>query len=417
MTQPQGPSAQALASAPASAAHEPRLARRKALLAVMVLVLIGAFGYAGYWWFLARGIERTDNAYVHAPMVQVVAQQAGTVVSVAAEDTDRVAMGQVLLRLDPAEARLARERAEAQLAQAVREIRASFARDPVDEASIRRHEADLQRARTEEGRASDDLTRRQPLVASGALGAEEIAHAQSALAAARAARAAAQSALEAAREQRLVNRTQIDGLRIEQHPSVQRAATALREAILGESRNDIPAPVAGQIARRSVQVGQRVSPGQVLMSVVSLDQIWVEANFKESQLRDMRVGQSVRLYADLHGARIAYRGRVAGFGAGTGAAFAVLPAQNASGNWVKVVQRVPVRIELDAAQLAEHPLRVGLSMHATIDVSGRAEAIAPQFTSPVRTQQTSVYDQALAAADQRVQAIIRQHAGASRARP
>jgi membrane fusion protein (multidrug efflux system) len=263
---PADPTAAASAARSARSGTAPNSARRRALLGVSLLVVVGALGYALSWWLLARGSERTDNAYVHAPMVQVAAQQAGTVITVGVEDTDHVTAGQMLLRLDPAESRLARERAEAQLAQAVREVRASFARDPVDEAGIRRQEAELQRVRTEESRAADDLARRGPLAASGAMGAEELAHAQSALAAARAARAAAQSALDAAREQRAMHRTQIDGLRIDQHPIVQRAATALREALLSEARNEIPAPVAGQIARRSVQVGQRVSAGQTLMS-------------------------------------------------------------------------------------------------------------------------------------------------------
>ena len=208
-----------------------------------------------------------------------------------------------------------------------------------------------------------------------------------------------------------MHRLQFEGLRLEQQPAVERAATALREAILAESRLDIPAPVAGQVARRSVQVGQRISAGQMLMSVVPLEQVWVEANFKEVQLRQMRVGQPVRLRADLHGRAVEYQARVAGVGAGTGAAFAVLPAQNASGNWVKVVQRIPVRIELDAEELKRNPLRVGLSMHAAVDVTVQEGQRLTDYTPPQRPQDTQVYAEALARADEQVQAIIAQHAG------
>ncbi|MFZ9407035.1 MAG: HlyD family efflux transporter periplasmic adaptor subunit [Burkholderiaceae bacterium] len=399
------------AAAPASGTRT----RRNALVWVFGLISGVGLVYGGYWWFQLRGSERTDNAYVHAPLVQVAAQQAGTVVAVLVEDTERVGEGKVLVRLDAAEARLARERAEAQLAQAVREARALVAQDTVLLAGIRTRESELERLRAEEARAADDLARRVPLLATGAVGQEEVAHARSTLAALQAARMAASSALESSREQRLAHRVQFEGLRIEQLPSVERAATALREALLAESRLEIPAPVAGQVARRTVQVGQRITAGQALMSVVPLDQVWVEANFKEVQLRDMRIGQPVHLRADLHGQAIDYRGHVAGLGAGTGAAFAVLPAQNATGNWVKVVQRVPVRIELEASQLQKHPLRVGLSMHATVDVTREEGERLSDFKSPQRAQETPVYDQALARADEQVRAIIARHAGRSAA--
>lgn len=385
--------------------------RRNALLWVFAVITLAGLAYGVYWWVLLKGSERTDNAYVHAPLVQVAAQQAGTVVAVLADETQRVQSGQPLVRLDPAEARLARERAQAQLAQSVREARGLVAQDTVLQATVRTREAELERLKAEEARAADDLARRLPLLASGAVGQEEIDHARTVLSANRSARAAAAAALEAAREQRSVHRVQFEGLRIEQHPPVERAATALREAILAESRLEIPAPVAGQIARRSVQVGQRIAAGQMLMSVVPLEQVWVEANFKEVQLRQMRMGQPVQLRADLHGSSIEYRGVVAGLGAGTGAAFAVLPAQNASGNWVKVVQRIPVRIELDADQLSRNPLRVGLSMHATVDVTVKEGQRLTDYSPPQRPQDTQVYADALARADEQVQAVINQHAG------
>ena len=223
--------------------------------------------------------------------------------------------------------------------------------------------------------------------------------------------AGALSALSAAQEQAASNRVLTEGTSVEKHPNVERAAAAVREAFLALQRTEVLAPVTGQVARRTVQVGQRIAPGTPLMSVVPLEQVWVEANFKEVQLRQMRIGQPVKLTADLYGSKIEYNGRVAGVGAGTGAAFALLPAQNATGNWIKVVQRVPVRVELDAKELAQHPLRVGLSMEATVD-------IAPQTGAPVlgaaisrASSKTEVFEVQSAEADRRVKAIIASNLG------
>jgi membrane fusion protein (multidrug efflux system) len=261
-------------------------------------------------------------------------------------------------------------------------------------------------------RANDDVARRRPLMASGAVAGEEMRHAEAALAAANSALAGARSALAAAQEQAASNRALTDGTSVDKHPNVARAAAAVREAWLNTQRNELPAPVAGQVARRSVQVGQRITPGTPLMSVIPLDQVWVEANFKEGQLRRMRIGQPVKLHADLYGSRIEYDGRVAGVGAGTGAAFALLPAQNATGNWIKVVQRVPVRVELDAKQLAAHPLRVGLSMEATVDVQqdNGAPVLSAQSV-PRASSSTAVFDGDAGEAERRVQYIITSNLG------
>jgi membrane fusion protein (multidrug efflux system) len=206
----------------------------------------------------------------------------------------------------------------------------------------------------EVARAEDDLRRRQGIATSGAVSSEELRHAEVAVAAARAAR-------QAAREQLAANRSNTDGTTVAQHPNVQRAAARLREAFLAAQRGEVLAPIAGQVAKRNVQVGQRVQAGTPLMAVIPLDALWVDANFKEVQLARMRIGQPAAVTADIYGDKVVYHGRVAGLGAGTGAAFALLPAQNATGNWIKVVQRVPVRIEIDPADLKAHPLRVGLS--------------------------------------------------------
>ncbi|MBK1688216.1 HlyD family secretion protein [Rubrivivax gelatinosus] len=389
---------------------DPGAKRKPALLAVTAITLAAAVLYGGWWLLTQRHHESTDNAYVQGQVVQITPQVAGTVLAVLADDTDLVKAGQPLVRLDAADARLALARAEAQLAQTVREVRTVYANDATYAANVRLREAEVARAEAEARRAADDLERRRPLLASGAVGGEELQHAETTLASAKSALAAARSALAAAQEQATSNRALTDGTTPEHHPNVERAAAAVREAWLALQRTELPAPIAGQVARRSVQVGQRVAPGTPLMSVVPLEQVWVEANFKEGQLRDMRIGQPVRLSADLYGSRVEYEGRVVGVGAGTGAAFALLPAQNATGNWIKVVQRVPVRIELDARQLAEHPLRVGLSMQASVDTADtHGEPVLAAVTRP--TNRTAVFDAAGEAAERRVHEIIARNLG------
>lgn len=392
------------------AAADPGAKRKPALLAATGVTLAAAILYGGWWLLTQRHHESTDNAYVQGQVVQITPQVAGTVLAVLADDTDLVKAGQPLVKLDPADARLALARAEAQLAQTVREVRTVYANDATYAANVRLREAEVARAEAEARRAADDLERRRPLLASGAVGGEEIKHAETTLASASSALAAARSALAAAQEHATANRALTEGTTPEHHPNVERAAAAVREAWLALQRTELPAPIAGQVARRSVQVGQRVAPGTALMSVVPLEQVWVEANFKEGQLRDMRIGQPVKLSADLYGSRVEYEGRVAGVGAGTGAAFALLPAQNATGNWIKVVQRVPVRIELDARQLSEHPLRVGLSMEASVDTADtNGEPVLAAVKRP--TNHTAVFDAAGEAAERRVQEIIARNLG------
>jgi membrane fusion protein, multidrug efflux system len=390
--------------------------RRPALLAVAGVTLIAGLAYAAYWALVLRHYQSTDNAYVQAPMVQVTPQVGGTVLAVLADDTDIVQAGQPLVRLDPSDAKLALERAESQLAQTVREVRMLYANNGTFNANVRLREAEVARVRSELVRAQDDVARRAPLIASGAVGGEEMKHAESALAAARSALASAQSALAATQEQALSNRALTEGTPVEKHPNVERAAAAVRCKPRYASRTELPAPVSGQVAKRTVQVGQRIAPGAPLMSLIPLDQVWVEANFKEGQLRQMRIGQPVKLSADLYGSKIEYDGRVAGVGAGTGAAFALLPAQNATGNWIKVVQRVPVRVELDAKQLAEHPLRVGLSMEAQVDVAPQTGQPVQEGHAPRASSSTAVFDARNNDAEQRVHDIIAANLGAKQAR-
>jgi membrane fusion protein (multidrug efflux system) len=381
-------------------------ARRKALTAVSVLVVLGAIAYAIYWALVLNHFESTDNAYVQANVVQITPQVGGTVIAIQADDTDHVKAGQLLVKLDPADARVALEQAQAQLAQTVREVHTLYANNGTLKAQIALREADLARAKNELQRAEDDVARRAPLLASGAVGKEEFNHVSSQLSAAKSGVAGAQSALVAAQEQLASNQTLTSGASLEQHPNVLRAAARLRETSLALKRAELLSPVDGFVAKRSVQLGQRVQAGTPLMSVIALGQVWVEANFKESQLQNLRLGQPVELFADVYGKKVIFHGTIDGLGAGTGSAFSLLPAQNATGNWIKVVQRVPVRITLDLKELQEHPLRVGLSMDAKVDISktdGRMLADASRVS--VQTQ-TKVFEQNDAPADAEIRKII-----------
>ncbi len=394
----------------------PTAKRKPVMLAIAGLTLAAGLGYGAWWAATQRHYESTDNAYVQAPVVQVTPQVSGTVLSVLVDDTDLVKAGQPLVKLDPADAKLALERAQSQLAQTVREVRTLYANNAALAANVNLREAEVARVQSDVARAADDVNRRKPLLASGAVGGEEMKHAENALAVARSALAGAQSALAAAQEQATSNRALTEGTSVEKHPNVERAAAAVREAYLALQRTQLLAPVTGQVARRTVQVGQRIAPGTPLMSVIPLEQAWVEANFKEVQLRQMRIGQPVKLVADLYGNKVEYDGRIAGVGAGTGAAFALLPAQNATGNWIKVVQRVPVRVEMDARQFAEHPLRVGLSMEARVDVGVQSGAPVQAVPTQRASNHTDVFDLHSAEADRMVHDIIAGNLGKPQAR-
>ena len=386
-------------------------ARKKALGAVAATVAVAGIAYGVYWALVLNHFESTDNAYVQGNVVQLTPQVGGTVVAINADDTDHVKAGQWLVKLDPADAQISLDQAEAQLAQTVREVRTLYANNSTLKAQIALREADLARAQSDALRAQDDVARRAPLVATGAVGKEEFNHVTSALVASKSGVVAAQSAVIAAREQLTSNQTLTDGITASQHPNVLRAAARVREAYLAMKRADLLAPVDGYVAKRSVQLGQRVQAGAPLMSVIALDHVWVEANFKESQLKNLRLGQPVTLEADVYGRHVDYHGVIEGLGAGTGAAFALLPAQNATGNWIKVVQRVPVRISLEPKELVDHPLRVGLSMDVKVDVSkldGRMLADAARAT---KVAQTNVFDQNNGAADEEVRRIINMNGG------
>jgi len=371
--------------------------RRLALSGIAALFLVAAAAAAAWWWLDGRWYESTDDAYAQGNLVQLTPHIAGIVVRINADDTALVRAGDAVVDLDPADTQTALDEAKAALAQTVRGVRQLYANTGALRATV-------EQRRAESRRAQDDLERRSGLPDPRALAEEDLKHAQTQVEAAAAALRAAEQQLEASAA--LVSRTTVTT-----HPDVRRAAAKLAEAYLAAQRASIVAPVTGYVAKRSVQLGQRVAPGAALLAIVPLEQIWVDANFKETQLEHVRIGQPVTLIADLYGGNVTYQGTVIGLGSGTGSAFALLPPQNATGNWIKIVQRLPVRIRLDPAQLAAHPLRVGLSMNVTIDThdrSGPVLAATPSTELPLRTD---AYEHALAEAERLVREIIQANLG------
>jgi len=367
--------------------------RRFLLSGLFLLVLLGLAATAFWYWTVARWYEETDNAYVQGNQVQIVPRVSGTVTSIAVDDGMQVERGQLLVQLDPSDAQVARAQAQADLAQTVRQVRGLYRSADSAKAELNAREAALRRARA-------DWQRRKELAEGGAISSEELAHAGEAL-------ASAEAAGTSAREGLSQSLALVDDTAVATHPQVLAAAARFRQAFLQEQRSAIVSPVEGFIARRSVQIGQLVQPGQVLMAVIPPQQMWVEANFKEIQLRQMRLGQPVHLYADLYGSEVTYQGQVDSLGLGTGAAFSLLPAQNASGNWIKIVQRLPVRIRLNPEQLAAHPLRIGLSMHAKVDLHDQSGKVLAQPQAPSELFATDVYDGQLQQADALIAQIIK----------
>ncbi len=383
--------------------------RRKPLMIVAALVFIAiGIAYAIWWAIYASNYESTDDAYVHGNLVQVTSQIPGTVIGIGADDTQTVDKGKLLIELDPSDARIALAQSEAALAQAVRHTRTIFVQNDALKADVAVRRADIERAQVDLAKAQSDLKRRQTLAHSGGVSGEEILHAQTAVKAAQSGLAQVQAALAASQAKLETNQALTAGTTVAAHPDVMQAADQLRKAWLASSRTRLPAPVDGLVAQRSVQVGQHVAPGTPLMTIVPLNQVWVEANFKEGQLRHMKPGQNATLTADLYGSDITYHGKVVGLAAGTGSAFALLPAQNASGNWIKVVQRVPVRIALDPKELASHPLRVGLSMQVEVELSEPEEGAAAEGNTEFKT---AVFTDDSGEADALIAKIIKENLG------
>ncbi|HWX10958.1 MAG TPA: efflux RND transporter periplasmic adaptor subunit [Trinickia sp.] len=382
----------------AATARTPTNGKRKRLMALLVgVILVAAVAYGLYYFLVARFHETTDDAYVNGNVVQITPQVTGTVIAVNADDTQTVKAGDPLVVLDGADARVTLQQTEANLAQTVRQVRGLFSNNDQYQAQVAERQSDL-------SRAQDDLRRRLTVAQTGAVSQEEISHARDAV-------KAAQAALDAAEQQLASNRALTTNTTIATHPNVLASAARVRDAYLNNARNTLPAPVTGYVAKRAVQVGQRVSPGTPLMAIVPLESVWVDANFKEVQLKHMRIGQPVRLTADVYGSSVVYHGTVVGFSAGTGSAFSLLPAQNATGNWIKVVQRLPVRIALDPNELHAHPLRIGLSMLADVDIKNDSGSQLGNAQNTV--YQTNVFDKYGEDADAEIARIIAANTGPS----
>lgn len=367
--------------------------RRRFLLIVATVFATLAAGWVLLWLLVLSRRETTDDAYVAGDQVGVSAQTTGTVIEVLSDDTQRVETGQVMVRLDPTDNEVALARAAGTLALAVRQNRQLHALAAQSDSAIASRRLELQWAESE-------LARRRPLLEQHAIASEELRQFETKV-------ALAQAALQAAQRQSRAAHAPVEGVSAELNPAVQEARAAFLQAWLAVRRATVRAPLTGYVARRNVQVGQRVNAGQTLFTVIPLDKLWIDANFKEVQLRALRIGQPVRVQSDLYGGQVQFHGRVAGMSAGTGAAFSLLPAQNASGNWIKVVQRVPVRIALDRGELAAHPLRIGLSTYVnvdTIDRSGPVLAAAPATPAGSSTQ---IYADDYPAAERAADAVIR----------
>ena len=337
-----------------TAPEVPRGKRRRILTIIAVVFLVIGLLWGLFWYFVLAERERTDDAYVNGNKVVISSQVSGTVVAVLTDDTQLVTAGEVLVRLDPIDAQTALARSGSALGQTVRQVRQEkLTADQYDSLIVTR--------RLELARAEADLAKREPLVAASAIAPEEVRHARENVALARA-------ALTQAERQATASHALVDGASVEDNPAVLQAKAAYRDAWITAQRNAVVAPVTGYVAERSVQLGQHVQAGQALMTVIPLNALWVDANFKEVQLRHLRIGQAAEVRSDLYGGSYLYHGHVQGMSAGTGAAFALLPAQNASGNWIKVVQRVPVKIVVDSGLDPKVPLPLGISVVPEVTV-------------------------------------------------
>ena len=373
--------------------------RRGILLRLLLVVIVLAAVAWTAWYFLAgRWYESTDDAYINGNIVQITPRIAGTVISIGADDGDLVKQGDILVRLDRSDADVGLQRAAANLANTIRRVRGLYSTVSGARAQVAVEKVALEKAQA-------DYNRRRDLARTGAISAEELAHARDAL-------TAAQSALATSQQQLQTNNVLVDDTVVSSHPDVKAAAAQYRAAYLDDARTVMVAPVTGYVAKRTVQVGQRVQPGAALMAVVPLHEVWVDANFKETQLSHMRIGQPVEITSDVYGGSVKYQGKVESLGVGTGSAFSLLPAQNATGNWIKIVQRIPVRVVFtDSRQLDQHPLRIGMSLTTEVDLHDQNGPMLAQAARSEPRFSTDVYKDQLAAANAQIEQIIHQNMG------
>jgi len=371
--------------------------KRKSLLILLTLLfIILAVAYGIYWFLVLRHYEETDDAYVAGNQVQIMAQVSGSVTQVWADNTDFVKQGDVLVTLDPVDAQQAFEKAQTELASSVRQTHQLMI-------NSKQYQANIEVQKTALAQAQSDLNRRIPLGSANLIGREELQHARDAV-------TSAQAQLDVAIQQYNANQAMVLGTKLEDQPAVKQAATEVRNAWLALERTKIVSPITGYVSRRAVQPGAQISPTTPLMAVVPASNLWVDANFKETQLAHMRIGQAATVVSDIYGDEVKYTGKVVGLDMGTGSAFSLLPAQNATGNWIKVVQRLPVRIEIDAKQLEQHPLRIGLSTLVEVDTSNRDGQVLASQTRSEPVYQSNAREISLEPVNTLINDIVRANA-------
>ncbi|MBE5202902.1 multidrug efflux MFS transporter periplasmic adaptor subunit EmrA [Pectobacterium quasiaquaticum] len=372
--------------------------QRKRVLSLLtfIFVVLGC-AWLVYWFLVLRHHQSTDDAYVAGNQIQIMAQVSGSVTHVNVDNTDFVKQGQVLVELDPTDAQQAFERAKTGLANSVRQTHQLII-------NSKQYQANIELRQTELNKAQSDLSRREALGSANAIGREEVQHARDAV-------ATAKAALEVARQQYQANQAMILDTPLEKQPAIQQASVEMRDAWLALQRTKIVSPLDGYVSRRSVQIGARISSTSALMAVVPANHLWVDANFKETQLANMRIGQPATVIADIYGDDVVYQGKVVGLDMGTGSAFSLLPAQNATGNWIKVVQRLPVRIEIDPKQIAEHPLRIGLSALVNVDTANTEGSALAETSRTTPAYQSDALTLDLTPVNQEISAIIQANAG------
>jgi len=372
--------------------------KRKSILLFLTLLFVAiAVAYGVYWFLVLRHYQETDDAYISGNQVQIMAQVSGSVTKIWADNTDFVKQGDVLVSLDPADAEQNFEKAQTQLASSVRQIHQLMI-------NSKQYQANIELQKTALAKAQHDLNRRIPLGQANLIGREELQHARDAV-------ASAQAELDVAIQQYNANQALVLGTRLEDQPVIKQAASQVRDAWMALQRTQIISPMTGYVSQRAVQVGSQISPTTPLMAIVPAQGMWVDANYKETQLANIRIGQPATVVTDMYGDKIVFTGKVVGLDMGTGSAFSLLPAQNATGNWIKVVQRLPVRIELDAQQITEHPLRIGLSALVNVDTTSREGAVlSTQIrTTPVYESNARVLD--MAPVNTLIDQIIQANAG------
>ncbi|QQK71189.1 multidrug efflux MFS transporter periplasmic adaptor subunit EmrA [Pectobacterium versatile] len=372
--------------------------QRKRVLSLLtfIFVVLGC-AWLVYWFLVLRHHQSTDDAYVAGNQIQIMAQVSGSVTHVNVDNTDFVKQGQVLVELDPTDAQQTFERAKTGLANSVRQTHQLII-------NSKQYQANIELRQTELNKAQSDLSRREALGSANAIGREEVQHARDAV-------ATAKAALEVARQQYQANQAMILDTPLEKQPAIQQASVEMRDAWLALQRTKIVSPIDGYVSRRSVQIGARISSTSALMAVVPANHLWVDANFKETQLANMRIGQPATVIADIYGDDVVYQGKVVGLDMGTGSAFSLLPAQNATGNWIKVVQRLPVRIEIDQKQIAEHPLRIGLSALVNVDTANTEGSALAETSRTTPAYQSDALTLDLTPVNQEISAIIQANAG------